>query len=178
MLKIQANFILCSEFKRLANQAALAKARITQKHHYWSQWVSDVPALITIIINRGKRDEVIADKSAANDVAGTDEVITRINNGGEYMGEFSFTAVLYGWSGRDALQTGMTEAMRLFGDREGSLVQETYNALNAFLSTIPGNAAFNVRRSLLLSSNYADLSFIYWRSRASGADKGAVTFSV
>ena len=169
LLKIRANFILCSEFKRSTNEAALAKARITQKHHYWSQWVSDIPALITMIINRGKRDEVIADKSAANDVAGIDEVITRINNGGEYMGEFSFTAVLYGWSGRDALQSAVTDAMRVFGDREGSLVPETYNALNAFLSIIPGNAAFNVRRSWLLSSNYADLSFIY--APASGEQK-------
>ncbi len=50
---------------------------------------------------------------------------------------------------------------KIFGNHEAALIRETYNALNAYLSIIPGNQAFNLRRTWLLSGNYADLSFLY-----------------
>jgi type IV secretion/conjugal transfer VirB4 family ATPase len=161
LLRIGASFILCTEFKRAPTDCALSTVRLAQKHHYWSQWISDIPAILSMVVSRGKRDNVIADKSATNDVAELDSVITRINNNGEYLGEFSFTAILYGRNGRTALQCAVSDAIRSFGNHEGSLVVESYNALNAYLSIIPGNTAFNVRRSWLLSANYADLSFLY-----------------
>jgi len=44
---------------------------------------------------------------------------------------------------------------------DGSLFDETYNLLNAWLSTVPGNGAHNVRRLALLETNLADLSFVF-----------------
>jgi type IV secretion system protein TrbE len=160
-LKIEANFVLCSEFKRLPNEKAVAAIRDAQTHFHWSQWISDIPSVISMILNRGNRENVIADKSALNEVAELDATLARVNNDGEYLGEFSFTVVLYGWQGREALQKAATDAARIFGNHEGSLVRESYNSLNAYLAIIPGNSVFNLRRGWLLSGNYADLSFLY-----------------
>jgi len=48
-----------------------------------------------MVLNRGKRENVIADKTALNDVEDLDKTLARIKNDGEYLGEFSFTAVIY-----------------------------------------------------------------------------------
>ena len=44
---------------------------------------------------------------------------------------------------------------------DGSLFEETYNLLNAWLSIVPGNGAHNLRRLALLETNVADLSFLF-----------------
>jgi type IV secretion/conjugal transfer VirB4 family ATPase len=161
LLAIKANFILCTEYKRLANEKAVAIVRAAQSHFHWSQWVSDLPSILSMVLNRGNRENVIADKSALNDVEDLDKTLSRINNDGEYLGEFSFTAVLFGWGGRDALRAAAGDVVKILGHHEGSLIGETYNALNAYLSIIPGNQVLNLRRTWLLSANYADLSFLY-----------------
>jgi type IV secretion/conjugal transfer VirB4 family ATPase len=161
LLALESNFILCTEFKRVLNDRAITTIRAAQKHFHWSQWVADIPSIISMVVNRGNRENVIADKSALNDVEDLDGTLARINNGGEYLGEFSFTVVLYGWNGKAPLQAAATDVVKIFGNQEGALIRETYNALNAYLSIIPGNQAFNLRRTWLLSANYADLSFLY-----------------
>jgi type IV secretion system protein VirB4 len=59
------------------------------------------------------------------------------------------------------LRTTAADVLKIFGAHEGSLIQESYNALNAYLSIVPGDGAFNLRRAWLLSGNYADLSLVY-----------------
>jgi Type IV secretory pathway, VirB4 components len=44
---------------------------------------------------------------------------------------------------------------------DGSLFEETYNLLNAWLSIVPGNGAHNLRRLAVLETNAADLSFLF-----------------
>src|SRR5260370_117338 len=44
---------------------------------------------------------------------------------------------------------------------DGTLIEETYNVLNAWLAVVPGNSAHNLRRLALLETNCADLSFLF-----------------
>ncbi len=53
------------------------------------------------------------------------------------------------------------EAMKTLAVHDGSLFEESYNLLNAWLGMVPGNGAFNVRRLALLETNVADLSFLF-----------------
>jgi type IV secretion system protein TrbE len=161
LLALETNFILCSEFQRVLNESAITTIRTAQNHFHWSQWVADIPSILSMIVNRGNRQNVIADKSALNDVEDLDKTLARINNEGEYLGQFSLTIVLYAWSEKARLQRAAADVVKIFGNHEGALIHESYNALNAYLSIIPGNRAFNLRRTWLLSSNYADLSFLY-----------------
>jgi type IV secretion/conjugal transfer VirB4 family ATPase len=160
LLAIQSNFILCSEFKRVCQTAAVSAIRGAQTHWYWSQWVSDPAAILSMALNRGNRENVIADKSAVKDVEALDETLSRVNNGGEHLGEFSFTVLLYG-EDREQLEPAAASVVKVFGNHEASLIRESFNSLNAYLSIIPGNNVFNLRRTWLLSGNYADLSFLY-----------------
>jgi type IV secretion/conjugal transfer VirB4 family ATPase len=68
--------------------------------------------------------------------------------------------VLHGQDER-ALQHQTAEAMKAIAVHDGSLFEETYNLLNAWLSIVPGNSAHNLRRLALLETNLADLSFLF-----------------
>lgn len=59
------------------------------------------------------------------------------------------------------LQRAVGDVIKIFGNHEASLIHESSNALNAYLSIIPGNTALNLRKAWLLSDDYADLSFLY-----------------
>ena len=53
------------------------------------------------------------------------------------------------------------EFYKVFSVHDAQLYEEKYNLLNAFLATVPGNYAFNLRSLYLLNSNYADYSFLF-----------------
>ena len=161
LLKLECNFILVSEFRRLINDDAIAKIRSAQSHHYWNQWISDPMALLNLILSFGKKDDLVADESETDDVDELTQTLKRVKNGGEYLGEFSFTVLLFAEHNRAKLRTTAADVVKIFGAHEGALIQESYNALNAYLSIVPGNGVFNVRRAWLLSGNYADVSLVY-----------------
>lgn len=70
------------------------------------------------------------------------------------------TIVLYGQS-RTELDPLVAEFTGIFTNADGNLFAETYNQLNAYFATVPGNYAFNLRKLYLLNTNYADLSFLF-----------------
>ena len=51
--------------------------------------------------------------------------------------------------------------MKTIAVHEGSVFEETYNLLNAWLAIVPGNTAHNLRRLAVLETNLADLSFLF-----------------
>src|SRR5882672_3713961 len=79
---------------------------------------------------------------------------------GQSLGDFSLTIVLYGRS-RTELDQLVAEFTGVFTNADGNLFVETYNQLNAYFATVPGNYAFNLRRLYVLNTNYADLSFLF-----------------
>jgi len=160
LLKLECNFILATEFRRLMNDDSIAKIRSAQSHHYWNQWISDPMALLNLILSFGKKDDLVADESETDDVAELTQTLKRVKNGGEYLGEFSFTVVLFGECNRAKLRTTAADVVKIFSPY-CDLIRESYNALNACLSIVPGNGAFNLRRVWLPSDNYADMSLAY-----------------
>jgi len=76
------------------------------------------------------------------------------------LGDFSLTIVLYGHSKAQLEQLG-AQFTGLFTNADGNLFAETYNQLNAYFATVPGNYALNLRKLHLLNTNYADLSFLF-----------------
>jgi hypothetical protein len=68
--------------------------------------------------------------------------------------------VLYGRC-KSELEQLVGEFTGIFTNADGNLFFETYNQLNAYFATVPGNYALNLRRLYLLNSNYADLSFLF-----------------
>lgn len=78
---------------------------------------------------------------------------------GHFFGACSMTIVAVDRDARRLDQTVAT-CVKVFAGHDGSLHEERYNLLNAWLVVVPGNGAHNLRRLPLLNTNVADLSFL------------------
>ena len=103
---------------------------------------------------------MLVDDSASATVRQLGDALTELEVHGHFFGRCSLTLVLHGTDPR-ALQHQTAEAMKAMAVHDGSLFEETYNLLNAWLSIVPGNGAHNLRRLALLETNLADLSFLF-----------------
>ena len=105
-------------------------------------------------------EEMLVDDSASAVVRQLGEAMTELEANGHFFGACSLTLALHGLDHR-ALEHQAAEAMKTLAVHDGSLFEESYNLLNAWLGMVPGNSAFNVRRVALLETNVADLSFLF-----------------
>ena len=108
--------------------------------------------------NQSERDTLVDEGSQAV-VEQLGAVLRHIGDG-EPMGELSLTVILSSKS-LDELIDETAKIASIFANADGVLFPETYNQLNAYLAIVPGNTVHNLRRLLMRSSNYADLSFFF-----------------
>ncbi|HWY48938.1 MAG TPA: DUF87 domain-containing protein [Bryobacteraceae bacterium] len=154
--QIPCNYIIANEWSRQSNLAARKKINSKRRHYHNSKsslmnYVSDQPR---------NPQEMLIDDGAAGLVTELGACLGEIEINGNYFGKYSLTIVLYDQD-RTKLRRSVAECFKFFSTHDAVLVEERYNLLNAFLSIIPGNRAFNLRRLWLLNTNYADLSFLF-----------------
>jgi type IV secretion/conjugal transfer VirB4 family ATPase len=156
LLKITANFYAVTEWVPMA----LGKARneVNSRRKHFNMTKSGFISQVRDERKTSVRDELI-DESKQADVEDLGECIKQLGDG-QSMGEFSLTLVLYAQDLR-TIDQELGEFAGIFTNLEGELHSETYNQLNAFFAVVPGNYAHNLRKVLLLNSNYADLSFLF-----------------
>lgn len=163
LLSIEGRYIICSEYRKLHTEKVVKIINQKQQHFDAARWIKNIPALIQMMLSRGSTAWIVPDESAAEDVSDLSTTIKLVNNGGDEMGYYSLTAVFFDKDQAKA-EAAATQAIKVFGDREGSLVRESYGAQCAYLSIIPGTVPkqdFRLRRRLLPASQYVDLSFVY-----------------
>ena len=156
LLKIPANFYAVTEWVPMP----LGKARneVNSRRKHFNMTKSGFISQVRDERKTSQRDELI-DESKQADVENLGECIKQLGDG-QSMGQFSFTLVLYA-EGLQTIDQELGEFAGIFTNLEGELHSETYNQLNAFFAGVPGNYAHNLRKVLLLNSNYADLSFLF-----------------
>ena len=157
LLKIPANFYVVTEWTPLATDKARKEVNKRRRHFNMSKtgFVSQIgndPA------KTNPRD-VLVDESKQADIENLGDCLRALGDG-QSLGDFSLTIVLYGHS-KSELDQLVGEFTGVFTNADGNLFAETYNQLNAYFATVPGNYAMNLRRLYLLNSNYADLSFLF-----------------
>jgi type IV secretion system protein VirB4 len=103
--------------------------------------------------------DVLVDESKQGDIENLGDCLRALGDG-QSLGDFSLTIVLYGRS-RTELDQPVAQFTSVFTNADGNLFAETYNQLNAYFATVPGNYALNLRKLYLLNTNYADLSFLF-----------------
>jgi type IV secretion system protein VirB4 len=105
---------------------------------------------------------VLVDESKQADIENLGDCLRALGDG-QSLGDFSLTIVLYGRASsgqsRAELDQLAAEFTGVFTNADGNLFAETYNQLNAYFATVPGNYALNLRKLYLLNTNYADLYF-------------------
>ncbi len=157
LLKVPANFYAVTEWTPLSVEKARKEVNKRRRHFNVSK-TGFVSQLGTSTEQVNPRD-VLVDESKQADIENLGDCLRELG-GGQSLGEFSLTIVLYGRD-RLALDERVGAFAGVFTNADGSLFVETYNQLNAYFATVPGGSAFNLRRMLLLNTNYADLSFLF-----------------
>lgn len=157
LLKVPANFYSVTEWTPLSVERARKEVNKRRRHFNISK-TGFVSQLGTGTEQANPRD-VLVDESKQADIENLGDCLRELGEG-QSLGEFSLTIVLYDRD-RLALDERVGAFAGVFTNADGSLFVETYNQLNAYFATVPGGYAFNLRRMLLLNTNYADLSFLF-----------------
>ena len=157
LLKVPGNFCAVTEWTPLSQEKARKEVNKRRRHFNISK-TGFVSQLGNDAATTNPRD-VLVDESKQADIENLGDCLRALGDG-QSLGEFSLTIVLYG-KDRLALDHLVGEFAGVFTNADGSLFVETYNQLNAYFATVPGGYAFNLRRLMLLNTNYADLSFLF-----------------
>jgi type IV secretion system protein VirB4 len=156
---VPGEFIACLEWQRIPNDR-MRRDLQTRRRHFFNKRVS----LVNYVSPDTRPDEMLVDESASATVRQLGDALTEVEVNGHFFGECSLTLVLHDEDPR-AVERSAAEAIKVLASHDGTLVEETYNLLNAWLSIVPGNSAHNLRRLALLETNYADLSFLFTLDR-------------
>ena len=159
LYEIPGEFLACLEWQRIPSDR-MRRDIHRRRRHFFNKRVS----LVNYVSPDTRADEMLVDDSADTVVRQLGNALTELEVNGHFFGQCSLTLVLHGTNGR-ALQHQAAEAMKAMAVHDGSLFEETYNLLNAWLSVVPGNGAYNLRRMALLETNLADLSFLFTLDR-------------
>jgi type IV secretion system protein VirB4 len=157
LLKIPANFRVVTEWTPLAADKARKEVNKRRRHFNMSK-TGFVSQMGNDATKTNPRD-VLVDESKQADIENLGDCLRALGDG-QSLGDFSLTIILYGRSKSELEQLG-AEFAGIFTNADGSLFSETYNQLNAYFATVPGNYALNLRKLFLLNTNYADLSFLF-----------------
>ena len=157
LLKIPASFTVCTEWVPLPHDKARKEVTKRRRHFNVSK-TGFVSQLGNDATQTNPRD-VLVDESKQADIENLGECLRALGEG-QSLGDFSLSIVLHARSLQELDQIA-GEFQGVFTTADGSLYSETYNQLNAYFATIPGNYALNLRKLYLLNSNYADLSFLF-----------------
>ncbi len=157
LLKIAANFYVVTEWTPLGAEQARKEVNKRRRHFNVSK-TGFISQMGNDASQTNPRD-VLVDESKQADIENLGDCLRALGDG-QQLGDFSLTIVLYGRS-RSELEHLAGEFTGVFTNADGNLFVETYNQLNAYFATIPGNYALNLRKLYLLNSNYADLSFLF-----------------
>ena len=157
LLKIPANFYVVTEWTPLPADKARKEVNKRRRHFNMSK-TGFVSQMSNDATKTNPRD-VLVDESKQADIEHLGDCLRALGDG-QSLGDFSLTIVLYGRL-RTELDQLVAEFTGVFTNADGNLFAETYNQLNAYFATIPGNYALNLRQLYLLNTNYADLSFLF-----------------
>jgi type IV secretion/conjugal transfer VirB4 family ATPase len=157
LLKIAANFYVVTEWTPLGAEHARKEVNKRRRHFNVSK-TGFISQMGNDASQTNSRD-VLVDESKQADIENLGDCLRALGDG-QQLGDFSLTIVLYGRS-KSELEHLAGEFTGVFTNADGNLFVETYNQLNAYFATIPGNYTLNLRKLYLLNSNYADLSFLF-----------------
>ena len=157
LLKIPANFRVITEWTPLA--ADKARKEVNKRRRHFNMSKTGFVSQMGNDASKTNPRDVLVDESKQADIENLGDCLRALGDG-QSLGDFSLTIVLYGRSKAELEQLG-AEFAGIFTNADGSLFSETYNQLNAYFATVPGNYALNLRKLYLLNTNYADLSFLF-----------------
>lgn len=159
LVELPANFIAVSEWTREENYAMRKRIQSARRHHHNSK-IRITSYFNTSPNGQASASDLLKDDSREALVAELGACLTELEVNGNHFGRFSLTISLHS-SDKAELERNVAQCFKAFSAHDAELQEERYNQLNAWLSIVPGNYRYNLRRLFLLNKNYADLSFLF-----------------
>ncbi len=158
LLDVEANFFIATEWRKEAQDRT--RHRIHSRRRHFHNTKRSLVSYFGSSDTAPNPHEILIDDSKEAQVRDLGEALKELEVHGHYFGEFSLTVVVYDLE-LTKVETSCAEVYKVFSVHDAQLYDERYNLLNAYLATIPGNRAFNLRRLLITNANYADYSFFF-----------------
>jgi type IV secretion/conjugal transfer VirB4 family ATPase len=156
LLEVEANYSLVTEWKK--EDSGKARRTIQAKRRHFHNTKRSFFSQVNL--DDAPPQDMLLDDSKESQVRELGEGVKEIELHGNYFGLFSLTVVVYDLDPAK-VDRACAEFYKVFSVHDAQLYEEKYNLLNAFLATVPGNHAFNLRYLYLLNTNYADFSFLF-----------------
>jgi type IV secretion system protein VirB4 len=135
LLKIPANFYVVTEWTPIPTGRALKEVNKRRRHFNMSK-TGFVSQMGNDPAKTNPRD-VLVDESKQADIENLGDCLRELGDG-QALGDFSLTIVVYGRE-RSQIDQHIGEFTGVFTNADGNLFLETYNQLNAYFATVPGN---------------------------------------
>jgi type IV secretion system protein TrbE len=158
LLEVEANYFLCSEWQK--QDPAKSRSFIHSRRRHFHNTKRSLASYVTASEQSQRGDDVLVDDSKEAQIRDLGEALKEIEIKGNYFGNYSLTVVLYDES-LSKLEAACADFYKAFNVHDAQLYEEKYNLLNAYLATVPGNYAFNLRSMLILNTNHADYSLLF-----------------
>jgi len=154
--ELPGNVLLVSEWQRQPHDRMRRLLQSKRRHYHLAR----TSLLAHVGTEPAQPGDHLIDDSAVATVSDLGACVTEMEVRGECLGTYSLTVIAYDEDPAAVARTAAA-AIKVFARFDATLVEERYNALNAWLASIIGNTHYNLRRLLLLSRNCADLSFLF-----------------
>ncbi len=158
LLEVQANYFICSEWVK--QDPAKSRSFIHSRRRHFYNTKRSLASYATTSDQPQSGDDVLVDESKEAQIHDLGEALKELEIKGNYFGNYSLTVVIYDEQLAKA-ESASADFYKAFSVQDAQLYEEKYNLFNAYLATVPGNYAFNLRSMLILNTNYADYSFLF-----------------
>jgi type IV secretion system protein VirB4 len=158
LLEIPANFYVATEWKKQAPEKSRSLIHSRRRHYHNTK--RSFMSQLSMSNQPENPHDVLVDDSKEAQVRDLGRALEELELKGNYFGEFSLTIVVYDLD-LSKVEAACADFYKVFSVHDASIYEERYNLLNSYLATAPGNYAFNLRRMLILNTNYADYSFLF-----------------
>jgi len=158
LLEVEANFLICSEWQK--QDPAKSRAFIHSRRRHFHNTKRSLASYLSTSDHPQGPEDVLVDESKEAQIQDLGRALTEIELQGNYFGNYSLAVVVYDGD-LAKVESACAEFYKAFSVHDAQVYEEKYNLLNAYLATVPGNYAFNLRRMLILNTNYADCSLLF-----------------
>ncbi|HEV2418039.1 MAG TPA: DUF87 domain-containing protein [Terriglobia bacterium] len=158
LLEVEANYYVVTEWKKQLPDKSRSLIHSRRRHFHNTK--RSLMSHLTLSDHPERTDDILIDDSKEAQVRDLGMALKELELNGNYFGEFSLTVVIYDLD-LATVERACSDFYKIFSVSDATLYEERYNLLNAYLATVPGNYAFNLRKMLILNTNYADYSFLF-----------------
>jgi type IV secretory pathway VirB4 component len=158
LLEVEANYYVVTEWKKQPPDRSRSFIHSRRRHFHNTK--RSFMSHLTLSDHPERTDDILIDDSKEAQVRDLGLALSELEIHGNYFGEFLLTVAIYDLD-MAKVERACADFYKVFSVHDAELYEERYNLLNAYLATVPGNYAFNLRKMLILNTNYADCSFLF-----------------